>query len=70
MQQINGTYQILFKHPNASAHRNNSGSIEFGIQKFIGECDNFTTCGKCSFRNDKDELLLVDYQDIMQMFTI
>jgi hypothetical protein len=69
MDQIKGYYHVIFKYPKQTNERIKS-QIQAKVSQFDGSCENFTGNGKCVFRNDKDELLLVDYDDIVQMFSI
>lgn len=59
---LTGKYIVVFKHPRYR-------SYEYGlrIEAFEGKCDNFTSTGNCAFSNDKGEMLIVHYRDIVQM---
>lgn len=56
----NGEYVVLFKHPDD----NTSNCHHY---RFEGKCENFVTIGVCAFSNEKKEMLLVNYKDIVQM---
>jgi hypothetical protein len=66
MEQINGTYFVEYKSPKCSTERTQR-QIQTRIFNFEGVCENFTTSGKCAFRNNNNEMLLVDYHDIIQL---
>jgi hypothetical protein len=69
MYQIKGYYHVIFKYPKQTNERIKT-QIQAKVSQFDGMCENFVANGKCAFRNDRDELLLVDYDDIVQMFPI
>lgn len=58
--KLSGQYVLMFKHPNAPKD-------EGRIETFKGVCENFIATGKCAFSNDENEMLLVNYKDIVQM---
>lgn len=58
--KLNGHYVVAFKHP--TALKENSK-----IESFKGICENFVSNGLCAFINDENEMLLVNYKDIVQM---
>jgi hypothetical protein len=60
--QINGKYIVMFKKPNSAYVRN-----ETKYQIFEGICENFVTNGKCAFSNEDKQMLIVHYDDIMQL---
>jgi hypothetical protein len=60
LMRLNGRYVVMFKHPNAS-------SKGAKIETFKGVCENFISLDLCAFKNDDDEMLLVNYKDILQM---
>lgn len=60
--QINGKYIVMFKKPNSKFMRN-----ETTYQTFEGVCENFVTTGKCAFSNENNEMLIVHYDDIVQL---
>lgn len=65
IRQVEGTYQVLYKSPFSYRDRS-KGSFQNKLYKFEGECENFSP-DKCVFRNDEDEVLIVAYEDIIQM---
>lgn len=58
IHQIDGKYRVMYKHPSQYTDRQ--------ANAFEGVCENFST-GLSAFRNDKNELLLVNYHDIIQL---
>lgn len=44
--------------------------LNSSLMKFEGVCENFTPAGKCAFRNKDNEMLLVYYEDIVQMYPL
>ncbi|MDH6674315.1 hypothetical protein M2277_005007 [Paenibacillus sp. LBL] len=58
--ELSGTYVVLYKHPEDSKR------FRY-LYSFIGRCQNFTPNGLCAFSNEKNEMLLVNYNDIVQM---
>lgn len=66
MNQINGNYLVIYKSPRTPVERVR-GSVKSNVFSFTGECESFTTDELCIFRNEDKELLLVDYQDIVQL---
>ncbi|MBL4951090.1 hypothetical protein JK635_02395 [Neobacillus sp. YIM B02564] len=63
--KINGVYVVLYKSPKMPNERIR-GQFLHKLSCFVGECENFTT-RICAFRNEENEFLLVDYEDIVQM---
>lgn len=57
---LSGRYIVMFKHPNAPTR-------DTKIEVFKGVCENFVSAGLCAFSNDNNEMLLVNYKDILQM---
>lgn len=57
---LNGEYIVIFKDPNSSIK-------DFVRYLFRGKCENFVPAGVCAFSNDNNEMLLVRYEDIVQM---
>lgn len=57
--QIYGNYKVIYKHPRGDR-----------VKTFVGKCENFTPVGKSAFSNDKHQLLLVDYNDIVQLIPL
>lgn len=57
---LSGEYVVLFKHPEQSIR-------DPKVERFKGFCENFHPSGKCAFRNEKNEMLVVRYEDIIQM---
>lgn len=55
-----GTYVVTFKNPNDYVD-------EYNFFKFIGVCENFIPTGKCAFKNENNQMLIVHYDDIVQM---
>jgi hypothetical protein len=60
--KINGKYIVMFKKPNSRNVKN-----ETTYQTFEGVCENFVTTGKCAFSNEDGEMLIVHYDDIVQL---
>lgn len=65
MHSISGKYKVTYKSPRISVDRRNRAT-ENKIYTFEGICENFST-HLSAFLNDKDQLLLVDYEDIIQL---
>lgn len=59
---INGKYIVMFKKPRDRWIRN-----ETKYETFEGICENFVTTGKCAFTNENQEMLIVHYDDIVQL---
>ena len=57
---INGRYIVFYKYPNRSRQDSRLGVFE-------GYCENFAPSGKCVFSNENGEMLIIEYQDIIQM---
>ena len=59
--ELKGEYSVIYKHPE---WRRKDGSL----YRFAGICENFVgSGGNCVFRNDKDEVIIVQFEDIIQM---
>jgi hypothetical protein len=62
--ELNGWYVVIFKKPYSIYN----STIKTGnTMQFVGKCENFNPTGLCAFSNDKNEMLLVHYIDILQM---
>ncbi len=60
--ELTGKYTVMFKHP-----MDDGDSRSRSIENFTGKCENFTPKGKCVFSNDENVMLIVEYNDIVQM---
>jgi hypothetical protein len=60
--QIKGKYIIMFKKPRDKWVKN-----ETKYETFEGACKNFVPSGKCAFSNEDNEMLIVPYDDIVQL---
>jgi len=71
MNQAIGRYKVFYKSPKDTNQRQN-GSYENKLLIFEGEIENFVTNGNnlCAFRNEENEVLLVNFADIVQMSPI
>ena len=58
--ELKGEYIVYYKHPKSDRR-------EGIINRFVGTCENFVGSGNCVFRNENKELLVVQFQDIVQM---
>lgn len=58
--KLDGQYNIIFQQPHSQLNEGN-------FKTFNGVCENFTPSGKCVFLNDENEMLVVHYNDIVQM---
>lgn len=67
--QIKGNYNVLYKNPNAISQRG-VGELQCTVYQFEGECENLTANGLCAFRNKEDRMLLVHFNDIVQLSPI
>jgi hypothetical protein len=65
IHQIDGKYRVMYKHPSQYTDRQ-ANAFQGMIYTFEGVCENFST-GLSAFRNDKNELLLINYHDIIQL---
>ena len=65
MEKANGKYQVYYKSPFQNIDRKHR-MIQSKISMFEGVCENFST-HLSAFSNDKGELLLIDYEDIIQL---
>jgi hypothetical protein len=59
--ELQGWYKVIYKHPmeRYSSHAK--------FEWFRGKCVNFYPSGLCAFDNEQGLMLLVRYQDIVQM---
>lgn len=67
--QIKGKYNVLYKNPSAISQRG-VGELQCTVYQFEGECENFTGRGLCAFRDKEDRMLLVHFNDIVQLSPI
>jgi hypothetical protein len=58
--ELSGEYIVMFKHPSCPKDITD-------FQTFKGKCENFITTGLCAFSNENNQMLLVNYKDILQM---
>lgn len=64
--QIKGEYLVIYKSPRSQIERVR-GAIQSKVFSFVGVCENFLPTGISAFRSENNEMLLVDYQDIIQL---
>lgn len=58
--------KVIYKKPNQYIERFKK-RVEIKLQSFTGICEHFDTKGLCTFVSKDDRLLLVHYDDIIQL---
>lgn len=65
MEQVKGKYKVVYKYPLQDVDRRRR-ILQGTYGVFEGVCENFST-HLSAFSNDNGQMLLVDYDDIIQM---
>lgn len=63
--EVNGKYLVFYKSPFAQSERHRNAE-QIKLHKFEGNCE-FWSTKMCVFSNENKEILVVDFNDVVQM---